>query len=410
MMARNRRGFENGLELFKALHAAFPRMNLLVASSDRAARRAARCSGLPVHVYPLPLPFLGADARFITALQPNLLLLPDGGRGLPRRLIDRLAVDGAATLMLGRPRRGLMRRLSLAPDLIVVPPAERAALAVADDPATTVIELDHEHASGTMLAPVVDRATPLIVAKRELYRRSVLKRDRALEPPPQGFRAVETLEELRQRLGGPQNIICLGNGPSSEDPRLADFAFDCCFRVNHSWATRGFLTTPDMVFTGAKQSIERLPEQRLFGFFSIESERDILGRFTATSRKLDYATAERLGSTDFSRFGFYRPTNGAVMIAVAVALRPARLIVGGIDLFRHPAGTYPGDTSTPNAYAAPHAPDLELDFILDMLESLEGEIVIVGDVLREEWDKRQQARARQSPSGRPAPLAQGAAL
>lgn len=390
MMARNRRGFENGMELFKALHHAFPRMNLFVASGDHAAKRAAKRSGLPVQVYPLPIPLLGAMTRFIAALQPNLLLLPDGGRGLPRPLIDRLARDGAAILMLGKPRKGLLRQLSMAPDLIVVPPGERDAIKGPFAAQATIVELDHEQATPEELDPVVQLAVPLIVAKREVYRRSVLKKERAAEPPPEGFTRIDTLGELRDRLGSPRSILCLGNGPSSEDPALLAVQADACFRVNHSWAERGFLTHADIVFTGAKQSIEKLPEQRLFGFFSLDSERDILGRFTTTSRKLDYVTAERLGGADFQRFGIYRPTNGAVMIAVAVALQPERITVAGIDLFRHPAGTYPGDNSTPNAYAAPHAPDLERDFILDVLEGSNAEVTIVGDVLRAEWDRRRR--------------------
>ena len=42
---------------------------------------------------------------------------------------------------------------------------------------------------------------------------------------------------LNDRLGRPTTILCLGNGPSSEDPRIPP-EHDCLFRVNWVWRKR----------------------------------------------------------------------------------------------------------------------------------------------------------------------------
>jgi hypothetical protein len=80
------------------------------------------------------------------------------------------------------------------------------------------------------------------------------------------------------------------------------------------------------------------------------------------------------------------------MLATAVALRPSRIIIAGIDLFADPAGPYPGDASTPNAYVPVHERSLERDFILASLEKFEGELTIIGRALAELWE-RWKARA-----------------
>ena len=100
------------------------------------------------------------------------------------------------------------------------------------------------------------------------------------------------------------------------------------------------------------------------------------------------ATAERLRVMDFGDFGVFTPTNGAVKLATAVALQPKRLIVAGMDLFQHPEGSYPGDSTTPNAYTVLHDRQTELAFILSHFERLEqsgGEVVILGEVLEGHW-------------------------
>jgi hypothetical protein len=82
-----------------------------------------------------------------------------------------------------------------------------------------------------------------------------------------------------------------------------------------------------------------------------------------------------------------RPTNGAAMLAVATALQPRRLVISGVDLFSHPAGTYPGDARTPNAYTPGHDADSELEILLAALSGYRGELVILSEALEKEWER-----------------------
>ena len=68
----------------------------------------------------------------------------------------------------------------------------------------------------------------------------------------------DDLDQLRRQLGCPETILCLGNGPSSEDPRLGDVAYGALFRVNHSWSDRPILTNPDVVFTGGPATMKAI--------------------------------------------------------------------------------------------------------------------------------------------------------
>jgi len=45
---------------------------------------------------------------------------------------------------------------------------------------------------------------------------------------------IANLAALRSRLGSPDSILCLGNGPSSESAQVPK-AFDRLFRVNWIW-------------------------------------------------------------------------------------------------------------------------------------------------------------------------------
>ena len=403
LLGRDRTVLRFAGPLLKGLHGRFPRMNLFFATLDREARdEAASPADPPIRVLPLPVIGLGAVTRFIETVKPNLVLVGDGGAGLPPVLIDRLGQDGAAIVLLGPPTPGLLARLAMAPDLILLggDASEPASPPAGVDPAKVV-----HIPSGAILGPsgatpevgpAVERLLPLVVAKREYHRRDLrLERRRVSDRAaklvttrllPQRFEAVPSLAALAERLGRPQTILCLGNGPSSEDPGLRGMGgWDTCFRVNHSWLGRGFFEEPAMVFTGAKRTIEKLPGTNLFGFHSLDSERDILRRCAFLRRRFAYATAERLNTVDFGHYGIYAPTNGAVMLATAVRLRPEKIIIAGIDLFSHPAGSYPGDRGTPNAYTVRHDRQTELDFILHTLRSFDGEVVIMGEVLQREW-------------------------
>jgi len=203
----------------------------------------------------------------------------------------------------------------------------------------------------------------------------------------------DDLDALRTALRSPETILCLGNGPSSEDQTLDAIGYDALFRVNHGWQQRGRFTAPDVVFTGGKPSM-RAVGPAIFGL----QTPDAAARFAALrtfnplfrrSRFFDvHDMAPILRSFDW---GVLRPTNGAAMLAVAVALQPARLIIAGIDLFRHQAGSYPGDITTPNAYSPGHSLESELAFLLVLLDGYVGELVIVSDALRAEWEAHSAA-------------------
>jgi hypothetical protein len=214
------------------------------------------------------------------------------------------------------------------------------------------------------------------------------------------YRCIARLDGLQAELGHPETILCLGNGPSSEDPRLADLSYDALFRVNHFWQDRGFLTEPQLVFTGLRAAIKAVSEPVIFAFQTREEEAKLMLKCLTLPRRVAFATAERLGVMDFGDFGVYTPTNGAVMLATAVALKPKRLIVAGMDLFQHPAGSYPGDSSTPNAYTVLHDRDTELAFILSRFERFEGELTILGEVLDGHWQAHRTAASE--PTSEPA--------
>lgn len=211
-------------------------------------------------------------------------------------------------------------------------------------------------------------------------------------------RRYDSLEDLRQALGNPQSILCLGNGPSSEDPAVSQVAHDCLFRVNDLWLKRGLLTRPDMVFTGSKGTLA-LVKNTIFGLHTTRSEgRLLVAPLLRPARwGFRYATIERFGLfISDPKWDDMRPTNGAIMLATAVALQPARLTIAGIDLFSHPAGTYPGDTRTPNAYTPGHNAESELALLLEALDRYRGDLAILSPALQERWDAYRRAR----PAGR----------
>lgn len=90
-------------------------------------------------------------------------------------------------------------------------------------------------------------------------------------------RRLESFQALQKRLGQPQSILCLGNGPSSEDSRLGDLQYDCLFRTNWRWKHRKVLDHPQFVFVGSFQTPLEV-SACVFGFRDIESERVVLLR------------------------------------------------------------------------------------------------------------------------------------
>ena len=231
---------------------------------------------------------------------------------------------------------------------------------------------------GSMLGRIVAQM-PLKIARSPRWRDLIKWR----------VRRYRDERELKERLKSPKVVLCLGNGPSSEDPMLENVKYDALFRVNHSWIKRKVLADPDVVFTGGRPTM-RTVRASIFGLPTPDSEERLMlvrvyhplaghteffnvGDVTANLRQFDW--------------GHLRPTNGANMLASAIALKPEKLVVAGIDLFQHPDGSYPGDVSTPNAYSPGHSRETELAYILQLFSEFRGEIVIVGEILRAAWEQ-----------------------
>ena len=193
--------------------------------------------------------------------------------------------------------------------------------------------------------------------------------------------------ELKERLKSPKVILCLGNGPSSEDPMLENMKYDALFRVNHSWLKRKLLANPDVVFTGGRPTM-RAVRASIFGLPTPDSEERLMlvrAYHPFAGRTEFFNVSDVTANLKQFDWGHLRPTNGANMLAAAIALKPEKLVVAGIDLFQHPEGSYPGDVSTPNAYSPGHSRETELDYVLQLFSEFRGEIVIIGDILRTHW-------------------------
>jgi hypothetical protein len=211
-------------------------------------------------------------------------------------------------------------------------------------------------------------------------------------------RRLDSMEEFREALGRPTTIMCLGNGPSCEDPALDQHDYDALFRVNYRWRLRRKFTDADVVFTGQKRTLFSV-HPRIFAFQTRRAETQLVTHqiFNPLCHRMIYVTLERIGIIEGKIWDQVRPTNGATMIAAAVALNPRKLIIGGIDLFEDPVGAYPGDTATPNAYVAVHNSETELKFILNTVARYTGELIIIGKVLGAKWREYDSSLARGAP-------------
>ncbi len=194
----------------------------------------------------------------------------------------------------------------------------------------------------------------------------------------------ESWAELRSELGHPRTVLCLGNGPSSEDPQLAGLPQDCLIRVNWRWRDRGILTRPRIVFVGDARTIGAV-DGAIYGFWNRALEdgmrlRHLLARGPGRMR---YFTMERICPLIGDRVWPARPTNGALMVAAAVALAPERLVLAGLDLYDDASGRYPGDLLAANSYARAHTRSTDLAIIREALAGYRGELVVLGEPLRQ---------------------------
>lgn len=198
----------------------------------------------------------------------------------------------------------------------------------------------------------------------------------------------DSAAKLAGKLGNPKTILCLGNGPSSEDPRLKQERYDVLFRANHTWLGRADFNEPALVFTGLRSAMRKL-KGTVIGVAAEAGEKMLLaqrGLFPFTG-PLDYFVFEKLkGVPELPGHPTKRPTSGAFLLAVAVALKPEKLIIAGMDMFKHDDGAFPGKSGEPNGYTPAHGYDHDLACILASLEDYKGELVIFSEALKTEWN------------------------
>lgn len=197
-----------------------------------------------------------------------------------------------------------------------------------------------------------------------------------------GMRCITRWDQLRRRLGEPKSILCLGNGPSSEDADIDRSQFDSLFRVNWLWRERARHADPDIVFTADLDPPPRAAP--IICFPTRPDANRILARHLRRrlGMSTEYFVLPELPSSLWDRTWSHRPTNGALMLAAAVHLRPSRLTIAGIDLYLHPLGKYPDATGEANEYDAIHHRDVDLAFIRAALEGFDGEVDIRSPQLR----------------------------
>lgn len=197
-------------------------------------------------------------------------------------------------------------------------------------------------------------------------------------------RRIDDWETLKERLGRPRAILCLGNGPSSEDPRLRTIDYDCLIRVNWRWKDHSTFVDPKLVFVGDPLTLQHV-RNVVFAFWNYQHETGMLLRYLVTHglTRMEYFVMARLSPIIRSESWEARPTNGAMMVVAAAALQPERLIISGIDLYRHPHGRYPWSLTSFNEYHQVHSYKTELEIIRLALQDYRGELIVLSDNLSE---------------------------
>lgn len=407
VLGHRREDFEAAADLVEAVMARYPRVDILFTAPQAQTRAWLRERYPRGVVLPPPLPLAFIGNRFLVNLNVRGILVlgaPAAGDAAALKAAAGRAIPAAAAELPGAPliAGGVSAEAAAAPlaHRFVSSESSRERLleAGADGARITLLPPEGDQRAAAfmeVIAYLLAQDLKLIRSKQRPFRRWVERTmQRCLGSPrlrgllAAKVRRFDSLEELRRELGDPQTILCLGNGPTSEDPAVGETPHDCLFRVNDLWLSRGFLTKPDMVFTGSKGTLS-LVKGAIFGLYSIKSEARLLVAplLRPTVWRFRCATIERFNLfLSEPRWAEVRPTNGAVMLATAVALQPARLVISGIDLFSHPAGSYPGDTTTPNAYTPGHNAESELAILLEALSLYQGELTILSPALREQWE------------------------
>jgi hypothetical protein len=321
----------------------------------------------PGYLMVLSLP-LGRDAERLIRLYEREVVLPLPLGLAAARYGER--INPALAVLLGRASpwrsRWQKRLAALNFPLTILDPADDAAM---------------EH-----LAGLLPRLAPTRELRESLRRPSPLAR-LALGSIGRRWtaqfarRQIHDWDSLAQCLGQPQRILCLGNGPSSEDIDLQAYAGDTLFRVNWRWRQRGQLVSPQLVFVGDPRTPSRLAVP-IYGFRSREEANYVLWRqrFRLRPQPFRFFVFDEMPGAG-SQAWPARPTNGAIMVATAAALRPQRLVIAGIDLYSHPAGRYPGGSDAHDGYNRVHDRDVEIEMIRQALAGFAGEVRVLSPIL-----------------------------
>lgn len=342
--------FEAAGGLIQSLAEAIPQYRLVMMSADPRTLDALRERFVDDEVLPSPRHTRASARQYFKRLRPALIIDLDAAGSSPALLLER-ARSYSVPVVAVRPGEPAPDAESLVPRLLEGAPYERPV-------------------SQAWRVPTW----------RDRAGQSAFWRSRT---PYFSKRRIDDWGALGLRLNKPRSVLCLGNGPSSEDPGLAALDHDCLMRVNWRWKLRGLLTDPDVVFVGDAATLHRL-SPRVFGLWNIRLEYGMLLRYLITHgpRRMEYFTMERISPLIRDRSWPARPSNGALMVAAAAALEPKRLTIAGIDLFRHPEGRYPGDARSLNEYSRVHTRGVDMAIIRLALADYRGELVIFGDTLR----------------------------
>jgi hypothetical protein len=339
----------------------------------------------------LPLPAFGARRRSFLRMRPPQLLTTPEARGALGSLLGEAARRGIAV--------GLIEMSGSHSASDAAPPAD---LHIVVDAPGTHWTLRATHTGETVRADDgCDALVPHVVAELQRTRQARLRRGAAAAgtsirearslPWLRRHPEWRSIDAIRQALADPACILCLGNGPTSARPDVLDQAHDRLFRVNASWLERGHLVEPDVVFTSLESTLRTIRPRAGFVLKDADTVRSVFAH-PHPGRRIRFGVAERLGLFDAAQCGELTLTNGAIMIALAVALAPRRLVIAGVDLFADPAGAYPGDTATANDYTAGHSRTLDRDFICDVLSRYRGDLDVRSPVLASALAQHRQGR------------------
>jgi hypothetical protein len=357
--------FDAAADVIRAVMGGRGDVALVVTAPDAAAVEALRRRFPDDLARAAPSARVGSSGRFLARVRPRALVLLDDGRSLAPATLAQLR----ATL-----------------PIVAAGDGTSAAAAAIAALSASLRDLPAVAPAGAPVGPAWQRPTLRDRAGRSRAWHAVA--------PLLMRRRIDDVEHLRERLAHPRTVLCLGNGPSAEDARLAQFGHDCLIRVNWRWRERGFLDRPDVVFVGDAATIRKAPPC-IFGLWSAQLEHAMLLRHLVTRGPvaMEYFTVDRLSPLAAEARWPARPSNGALAIVTAAALAPERLVIGGMDLFRHPAGRYPGAPDARNEYATAHRLDVELVLIDLALRDFRGEVVILSAILRDHLERhREDAR------------------